>query len=97
MNAPTHRVVRVTARGPVSEALLAALATTPSDDSPEAALVVERAAEAIAAGPDLLTDDDLQVALLLLYGLHYGDTVDADDEWEWNPGLLHARRIIEIS
>ncbi|WP_158863056.1 iron-containing redox enzyme family protein [Leifsonia sp. AG29] len=100
MTARTHAPSRVDgaaaeARGPVSDALLTALAGAPSDSSPEALLVAELAARAIEAGPDLLTDDDLQLTLLLLYGLHYGHTVAADDDWEWNPELLRGRRIIE--
>ncbi|MFP3467004.1 iron-containing redox enzyme family protein [Leifsonia sp. SIMBA_070] len=89
---------RITPRGPVSEALLEALQTDPSDPSgPSAQLdrFSRLTAEALEAGPDLLTDEDLQLTLFVLYGLHYGDTVDADDEWEWNPELLRARRTIE--
>jgi hypothetical protein len=59
------------------------------------ARVVELVRAALDAGPELLTDDDLQLTLFLIYGLSYGDTVDADDEWEWQPQLVHARRLIE--
>jgi hypothetical protein len=83
------------ARGPVSEALLEALAGDRPEDSAAGMLVAERAAEAVAAGTDILTDEDLQLTLYLLYGLFYGDTVSANEEWEWNPELLRARRTIE--
>lgn len=86
---------RITPRGPVSEALLEALRIDPSSASDDVVRFSENAAEALSAQPDLLTDEDLQLTLLLLYGLHYGNTVDADDEWEWNPDLLRVRRTIE--
>jgi hypothetical protein len=57
--------------------------------------VVELVRVALAAGSDLLTDDDLQLTLFMIYGLSYGDTVDADDEWEWNPEVVLARRLVE--
>lgn len=86
---------RITPRGPVSEALLDALRADPSAASDDVVRFTENASAALAAEPDLLTDEDLQLTLLLLYGLHYGDTVEADDEWEWNPDLLRTRRAIE--
>lgn len=79
----------------MSEALLDALRTDPSAASDDVARFSDRTAEALQGQPDLLTDEDLQLTLLLLYGLHYGDTVDADDEWEWDPDLLRSRRAIE--
>ncbi|WP_018192668.1 MULTISPECIES: iron-containing redox enzyme family protein [unclassified Leifsonia] len=79
----------------MSEALLDALTTDPSAASDGVVRFTENATAALAAGPDLLADEDLQLTLLLLYGLHYGDTVEADDEWEWNPDLLRTRRAIE--
>ncbi|HEV7813054.1 MAG TPA: iron-containing redox enzyme family protein, partial [Leifsonia sp.] len=57
--------------------------------------VVELVRVALAAGTDLLADDDLQLTLFMIYGLSYGDTVDADDEWEWNPEVVLARRLVE--
>ncbi|WP_285114980.1 iron-containing redox enzyme family protein [Leifsonia sp. fls2-241-R2A-40a] len=86
---------RITSRGPVSEALRAALQNDPFSASDELARFSAETARALEAEPDLLTDEDLQLTLFLLYGLHYGDTVDADDEWEWNPDLLRTRRTIE--
>jgi hypothetical protein len=86
---------RIEPRGPVSDALLTAFRTDAASDSPEMARVVELVRVALDADPDLLRDDDLQLALFLIYGLSYGDTVDADDEWEWQPQLVHARRLIE--
>ena len=88
---------RITPRGPVSEALLEALRSDPSAASASGQVhrFAHRAADALLAQPDLLTDEDLQLTLFVLYGLHYGETVDAVDEWEWNPDLLRTRRSIE--
>ncbi|MGO4534703.1 iron-containing redox enzyme family protein [Leifsonia sp. 2MCAF36] len=79
----------------MSEALLEALRTDPTAASDHVDRFSDRADEGLRSEPDLLTDEDLQLTLFLLYGLHYGDTVDADDEWEWNPDLLRTRRSIE--
>jgi len=86
---------RISPRGAVSEALLDALRFQPDAAADEVSRFTDHARDALAARPDLLTDEDLQLTLLLLYGLHYGDTVDADDQWEWHPDLLRTRRAIE--
>src|SRR5690606_17026239 len=83
------------ARGPVSEQLLSALRRpTPQAESTLSGFG-ERVADAINASHEILRDDDLQLALLVLHGLHYGSVVDADDEWEWHPELVAARVAIE--
>ncbi|MCW4385760.1 iron-containing redox enzyme family protein [Salinibacterium sp. SYSU T00001] len=51
--------------------------------------------DAITRSDDIIRDDDLQVALLVLHGLHYGGVVDADDAWEWHPSLVASRVAIE--
>src|SRR5690606_35814743 len=40
-------------------------------------------------------DDDLQLSLFILHGLHYGEVIDTDDDWEWQPDLVAARVAIE--
>lgn len=45
--------------------------------------------------PDVLADDDLQLALYLMYELHYGGLEGVDDGWEWDPGLITARGRLE--
>jgi hypothetical protein len=79
----------------VSEALQAAFHDDADPGHPAMTRVVELIRVALAAGPDLLADDDLQLTLFMIYGLSYGDTVDADDEWEWDPEVVLARRLIE--
>ncbi|WP_432173128.1 iron-containing redox enzyme family protein [Streptomyces sp. Tue6028] len=39
--------------------------------------------------------DDLQLALYVLYELHYRGFIEAADEREWDPGLLALRRSLE--
>jgi hypothetical protein len=73
-------------RGPIGEALLAALARAPG------------AAVALPAEPlsdDVLADEDLQLALYLCYELHYRGLPGVDDGWEWDPGLLALRAALE--
>jgi len=74
-------------RGPLTTALLEALAGSPGP----APAVVLAAREAVAAASDVLTDDDVQLALFVLYELHYRGVDGVDDAWEWEPDLLTAR------
>ncbi|MGO4691267.1 iron-containing redox enzyme family protein [Glaciibacter sp. 2TAF33] len=50
---------------------------------------------AVARSADIVRDDDLQLALFVLHGLHYGSVIDADDAWEWHPDLVATRLVIE--
>ncbi len=54
------------------------------------ALVTER----VAVVGDLI-DDDVQLALFCLYELHYGGLAGVDDRWEWHPGLIGIRHLLE--
>ncbi|GGM21202.1 iron-containing redox enzyme family protein [Promicromonospora citrea] len=84
-------------RGPVSTALLAALTAGPPDGATPTRLEPVRAAvvDALAAGPDLLRDADLQLTLTVLYELHHRGIDGVDDAWEWEPDLLAVRRTLE--
>ncbi|WP_309103761.1 iron-containing redox enzyme family protein [Microbacterium sp.] len=83
------------ARGPVSEQLLAALRRPVSEADDTLAGFGERVAAAVGASGDIVRDDDLQLTLLVLHGLHYGSVVDADEDWEWHPITVAARVQIE--
>jgi hypothetical protein len=83
------------ARGPVSSRLLDALRSPASDADTALEGFVDAVTRATDATDDIVRDDDLQLTLFVLYGLAYGSVVDADDEWEWHPTLIAARRIIE--
>jgi hypothetical protein len=72
------------ARGPISDAVLMALARAPGPiDVPD-----------VAVG-DVLADDDLQLALYCCYELHYRSFRGVDPCWEWNPDLIAARGRLE--
>jgi hypothetical protein len=48
-----------------------------------------------AAVDDPLDGDDTQLALYACYELHYRSFAGVDDRWEWDPGLLAVRRVLE--
>jgi hypothetical protein len=75
----------VQSRGPLSEALLDALAREPH--------ALKTPPEQIADDP--LADEDLQLSLYLCYELHYRGLPGVDDQWEWEPGLLALRQRLE--
>jgi Iron-containing redox enzyme len=77
-------------RGPLSAALCADLRGGPAL-SPATLDVAERA----AATADPLRDDDLQLSLAVAYELAYRGFDDVDDGWEWEPGLLRLRAVLE--
>src|SRR4051812_26110804 len=78
-----------TPRGPLSDALLRTLSG--ADD----AALLARSARAATVGDDLLTDDDAQLTLYLMYELHYGGLGPAADLLEWDPEVLAARAHLE--
>ncbi|THC41552.1 iron-containing redox enzyme family protein [Streptomyces sp. A1499] len=71
-------------RGELSEGVVAAL----RQDGPAPALQ-RQAADADPYG------EDLQLALYVLYELHYQGYADVSDEREWDPGLLALRQALE--
>lgn len=73
------------ARGPMSEAIIAALSTDPDDGVP-------------LPGVGTTTDpfgEDVQLALYTCYELHYQGFTAVDDRWEWQPDLLRMRAQLE--
>lgn len=83
------------ARGPASATLLRIL--TSSADAPESELngLTNTITNALRTTEDLLSDDDLQLTLYLLYLLHYGPADFVDGDWEWDPQLIGARHLLE--
>ncbi|MGX1159173.1 heme oxygenase-like protein [Arthrobacter sp. SLBN-100] len=84
-------------RGPLTSTLFEALAYMPGSDEGASAveelrLLVTRQA---AASGDIIGDDDVQLALFCLYELHYSGLEGVSDEWEWEPGLIQVRRLVE--
>jgi len=72
-------------RGPLTEALVDALRR----GDPEALPAAPPPAD------DPLGDDDLQLALWILFELHYRGFAEAGDEWEWEPAAIGLRRALE--
>ncbi|SFN35278.1 iron-containing redox enzyme family protein [Mycetocola miduiensis] len=81
------------ARGPLSVRLLDLLSAAPDGDPH----LIPLADEALQAATDIVHDDDIQLALFLLYGLHYGSVVETDDAWEWHPSLIALRLHLEAA
>ena len=71
-------------RGPVTEQLLDHL-VRPVHELPTLPLT----------DADPLTDEDLALALYLMYELHYLGLARVDEAWEWEPTLLRERRRLE--
>ena len=71
-------------RGPRSEHLVAHLRRRAHDPGPLPTAV-----------DDPLDGDDTALALHVLYELHYRGFEGVDERWEWEPGLLAARRVLE--
>jgi hypothetical protein len=67
-------------RGPVSEALFAALRTAP---------------HSLAGVSGEVDAEDLHLALYCCYELHYRGFAGVDDRWEWEPSLLAFRGALE--
>ena len=53
------------------------------------------ASDAVRRSTSLLDDEDLQLALFLLYELHYGGIEGVDDRLEWDPEVLAFRGELE--
>lgn len=70
-----------TARGPLSEAVLAAMRSADT--------------AGVTALPDIGGADDAQIALWSLFALHHRGFDDVADELEWDPHLIAVRRRLE--
>ncbi|PTT65367.1 iron-containing redox enzyme family protein [Arthrobacter sp. HMWF013] len=82
-------------RGPLSAALLAVLAGQPTEIVAALTGLPALVAARLAEADDVIEDDDIQLALFCLYELHYGGLDGVDDGWEWHPGLIAVRRLLE--
>lgn len=88
----THTVTRdsvsppvPTARGPLTEALFAALVAGRADGATSLSALERRPCE----------KDDLHLALHACYELHYRGFAGVEPEWEWNPELIGLRNRLE--
>ena len=57
----------------------------------------EDAARLVASVEDPLADDDLQLALYICFELYYRSFPNVDPAWEWSPGLLSVRALLEAA
>ena len=72
-------------RGPISEHVLACLTAPPHAVDPPPP----------PGDADPLADEDLNLALYVLYELHYRGFAGVDERWEWEPSLLALRADLE--
>lgn len=82
-------------RGPISSELFAALAGQPGTNSAATTGLHQLVKRQVPLAADVLEDEDIQLALFCLYELHYGGLDGVDDRWEWNPGLIAVRQVLE--
>lgn len=74
-------------RGPWTETLYGLLCA-PRDDRPLLPLID-------VSGPEVMDDDDLQMALYLCYELHYSGLRGVDERMEWSPVVIMFRTALE--
>ncbi len=84
-------------RGPLSTSLIHILGHPAGQVDDAVAQFGTYVSEGIPGAGKITYDDDIQLTLFCLYELHYGGFDDADERWEWNPGLLAARQEIEAA
>ncbi|MFJ2551919.1 iron-containing redox enzyme family protein [Microbacterium sp. NPDC087591] len=77
-------------RGPLSAALIRGLTDRDASDDH-----VAEAEAAIARTDDIVRDDDIQLALFLLFASSYGALPQLDPAREWDPDLIATRRLLE--
>ncbi|MGK2933470.1 MAG: iron-containing redox enzyme family protein [Solirubrobacterales bacterium] len=76
--------------------MLDLLGTPPRRESgPSLDTISSAAADGVARVSDATTDDDLHLALYLLYGLHYRSFDGVDPAWEWNAATAVLQGILE--
>jgi hypothetical protein len=84
-----------TPRGPLTQALLAVLLGAPGSAAPRDLVGLVPEVPSDVAPEDVVGDDDVQLALTVLYELHYRGLQGADDRWEWDAGLVALRTRLE--
>jgi hypothetical protein len=79
------------ARGPLSAQLLWVLGEPPH----AVPQLADQARELVAECPDVLEDEDLQLALMVLHELHHQGWTGVDGHWEWHPDLVALAAVLE--
>ena len=83
------------ARGPLGELLIDTIIASPHPASTSTFVLAAQEHVASPSATQTTEDEDLQHTLLCLYELHYRGLEGVDDRWEWHPGLLEARAVLE--
>ena len=83
------------ARGPISTGLFRLLAGSPGDDAAAQGALHDLVEAQLPLIDDIIDDGDVQLTLFCLYELHYGGLEGVTDRWEWNPGLIALRQLLE--
>lgn len=78
-------------RGPLSAELMEVLTGRLSPEDADFEALGQRAAQ----GVDVFEDDDVQLALFILYSLAYGSFDQFGAEWEWSSDLIRLRTKLE--
>ncbi|WP_421741510.1 iron-containing redox enzyme family protein [Cellulomonas sp.] len=71
--------------------------STPLDRATGAGELAPLARRVLEHSVDPLSDEDVQLTLYVMYGLFYRGFEGVDDDWEWSPEVLGARRLIEFA
>jgi len=79
------------ARGSLSAQLLWVLAEEPQP----APQLAAQARELVAGTLDALTEDDVQLSLLVLHELHHRSWPGVDPRWEWHPDMVGLAAVLE--
>ncbi|WP_258803845.1 iron-containing redox enzyme family protein [Pseudarthrobacter sp. NS4] len=82
-------------RGPISSALFGVLSGQPGSSQESLDELRRLVTGQLARTADIIADDDVQLALFCLYELHYSGLESVQDEWEWEPGLIRVRQLLE--
>lgn len=90
---PSLATASCSPRGPLTAELLAVLCTRPA--LAEVANLPGAARRALEISTDIVRDEDIQLALFLLYAGHYGSLDIIDAGWEWHPTLIATRGLLE--
>jgi hypothetical protein len=101
---PTHRgavesserIFPMSPRGPLSRWLMDELQQPPSGADAASGFTAV-AEDALRETTDVVRDEDIQLTLFLLYGLHYGSIAAVSDQWEWQPSLIGGRAVLEAA
>jgi hypothetical protein len=78
-------------RGPLSAQLLWVLAEEPQ----AVPRLISQAHELVAASHAVLSDEDLQLSLLVLHELHHRGWPGVAGRWEWHPDLVAVAAVLE--